>query len=64
MSKQSVKGGVWYISGRKKRQQRGDAFPFPALAAPILGKLAVPIFKKLIGEDRKYRRPPYGLRQN
>ena len=33
--------------GRKKRQQRGGAFPFAALAAPILNNLGGVTLKKL-----------------
>ena len=43
MKKQSVKRGIWYIGGRRKRQ-RGGAFPVAALAAPILGYLGGIVF--------------------
>ena len=44
MKKQSLKGGIWYICGRRKRQ-RGGAFPLAALAAPVLGNLGVTVLK-------------------
>ena len=45
-----VKKGIWYIEGkyrkrRKKRKQKGGAFPFgliASLAAPVLGEVAKP----------------------
>ena len=45
MKKQSVKKGIWYISGRRK-SQRGGAFPLAGQAAPILGNLGGIVFKK------------------
>ena len=54
--KQSVRKGVWYIGGRRKRRktkivkrQRGKGFPTGLLAsaaAPFLGEIAKPIKKK------------------
>ena len=47
--KQYVKNGVWYI-GRKKRKQKGGAFPLGLLApigAPILGEKSKPILGKI-----------------
>ena len=58
MRKKSVKRGVWYMGGRKKRRQKGGAFPFVVLAAPTLGNLGGIILKILIGGGRrkqKYR---------
>ena len=47
MKKQSVKRGIWYIGGRRKRQ-RGGAFLVAVLAAPILGYLGSIVFLKKI----------------
>ena len=60
--KQSVKKGVWYIGG-KKRKQRGGAIPIVLLAsigAPILGEIAKPIFGKIFGRGKKRRRKGIG----
>ena len=63
--KQVVKKGVWYIGGkyrksrRKKRKQKGGAFPFgliASLAAPVLGEVAKPLFKKILGRGKKRKR--------
>ena len=36
-ARQSVRGGVWYMGGRRKRRrQTGEFLPIGALAAPIL----------------------------
>lgn len=46
------------MGGRKKRRQKGGAFPFVVLAAPTLGNLGGIILKILIGGGRrkqKYR---------
>ena len=60
--KQSVKKGVWYIGGRKRyrkrvqRGQRGRGLPvglIASAAAPFLGEIAKPIFKKTFGARRK-----------
>lgn len=51
---QSIKRGVWYIAGHKKRQT-GGFFPLAAsLAVPILGSLTGPILKNIIGRRRRY----------
>ena len=47
MKKQSVKRGIWYIAGRRKRR-KGDALPLAALVAPILGYLGSIAFKKYL----------------
>ena len=55
--KQSVRKGVWYIGGKykkakKRRKQKGGAIPFgliASLAAPVLGEIAKPVFKKILG---------------
>ena len=49
-----MKKGVWYIGGkkRKKQKQNGGAISFGLIASltgPILGEVAKPIFKKIIG---------------
>ena len=63
--KQSVKKGVWYTGGRKRyrkrkeRGQRGKGLPIGLIAsaaAPFLGEIAKPIFKKIFGGRRTRRR--------
>ena len=54
--RQSIKKGIWNIGGRKR--QRGDAFPLglvASLAGPILGEVAKPIFKTILGRGIKRR---------
>ena len=61
--KQSVRKGVWYIGGRRKRRkrkivkrQRGKGFPTGLLAsaaAPFLGEIAKPILKKSFRWSKK-----------
>ena len=57
--KQTVKKGIWRIGGRykkRKRKQKGSAIPFgliASLAGPILGEVAKPIFKKIIGGRKR-----------
>ena len=59
---QTVKKGIWCIGGRykkRKRKQKGGTIPFgliASLAGPILGEVAKPIFKKIIGRGRKRKR--------
>ena len=62
---QSVKKGVWYLGGRKKKrvvrkktkkEQRGKGFPLGHLVSvgvPFLGKIAKPIIKKNFGRRKK-----------
>ena len=48
--RQSIKKYVWHIGGRKR--QKGGAFPLglvASLAGPILGEVAKPIFKTILG---------------
>ena len=55
--RQSIKKGIWHIGGRK-RQRRGG-FPLglvASLARPILGEVAKPIFKTILGRVIKRRR--------
>ena len=59
--KQVVKKGIWYVGGKKKRKQKqkGKGFPFglvASAAAPLLGEIAKPIFKKIFGRGRKRRK--------
>ena len=60
--KQSVRKGVWYIGGKKRRyikKQRGKGIPFRLIAsaaAPFLGEVAKPISKKIFGGRRRRRR--------
>ena len=54
--RQSIKKGVWHIGGRKR--QKGGAFPLglvASLAGPILGVVAKPIFKTILGRGIKRR---------
>ena len=55
--KETVKNGIWKISGRK-RKQWGGAIPFgliASFAAPVLGEIVKPIFKKKVGWSLKNR---------
>ena len=58
--KQSVRKGVWYIGGKKRRKkQKGKGFPIGLLASvglPILSEIAKPVFKKIIGRGRRSKR--------
>ena len=58
--KQIVKKGIWYIGGKKRKQkQKGKGFPFglvASAAAPFLGQIAKPIFKKIFGGKIKIKR--------
>ena len=63
--KQSVRKGVWYIGGKYKRaskrrkKQTGGAISFgliASLAAPVLGEVAKPIFKRILGRGRRKKR--------
>ena len=58
--KQSVKNGIWKTGGRKrKRKQRGGTIPFgliASLTAPVLGEIAKPVFKTILGRGTKKRR--------
>ena len=52
--KQSVKKGIWYLSGRKR--QRGKGFPLGLLAsigALIIGEVAKPILGKMFGRGKR-----------
>ena len=54
--RQSIRKGVWHIGGRKR--QRGGPFPLglvASLAGPILGEVAKPIFKTILGRGIKRR---------
>ena len=62
-AKNSVKRGTWHIGGNykraKKRTQKRGAIPFrliASLAQPVLGEVAKPIFKKIIGRGATRRR--------
>ena len=57
--RQSIKKGVWHIGGKRKRRQRGGAFPLglvASLAGPLLGEVAKPIFKTILGRGIQQRR--------
>ena len=59
--KQSVRKGVWYIGGKRRRcskRQRGGAIAFGLItsaAALFLGEVAKPLFKKSFGGRRRRR---------
>ena len=59
--KQSARGGVWYMGGRKRHRvrPRGGMFPFGAIAAPILGAVAQPLLKNIFGGKRRRKRVRY-----
>ena len=60
--KQSVRKGVWYISGkrrRKKKRQIGRCVPIgilvsAAAAASFIGEIAKPILKNVFDETKTY----------
>ena len=62
--KQSVWKGVWYTGGKYKRaskgkKQKGGAIPIwliASIAAPVLGEVAKPIFKRILGRGKKKER--------
>ena len=60
--KQSVKGGVWYIGGGRRRKigQKGFFLPIAGLlrsvAARLIGEIAKPILRKIVGGRRVTRR--------
>ena len=57
--KQTVKKGIWRIGGRykkRKRKQKGGAISFgliASLAGLIIGEVAKPINKKIIGGRKR-----------
>ena len=62
--KQSVRKGVWYLGGRKRRgrkiyrKQRGKGVPvglIASAAAPFLGEITKPLFKNFFGGRRRKR---------
>ena len=64
--RESVRKGVWYLGSRrrvrrgKKGQRGGEVLPLAGLlgaaAGPILGEIANPFFKKVVGGRRRRRR--------
>ena len=59
--KQSVRQGVWYIGGRRKRCKQKDRFLpivpiLGSLARPALGAIVGPVIKKTFGVKRQRRR--------
>ena len=62
MKKQSVRRSIWYKGGkRKRRRQKGSAFPAVVLAVLILGPTCSITIKKLFGGERKsHRRRQFG----
>ena len=60
--KQSVEKGIWRIGGRykkRKRKQKGGTIAIGLIASltgRILGEVAKPIFKKIIGRGRRKRK--------
>ena len=50
---------MWYIGGKKKRNQKGKGFligVIASLAAPVLGAVAKPIIKKIFGGKKSSRK--------
>ena len=60
--KQSVKGGVYYIGGRRRRTrgQKGGFLPIAGLLGPVaavlIGEIAKPIQRRIVGGTRVKRR--------
>ena len=57
--KQVVKINIWQKKKKKKKKQIGGAIPFgliASLAAPILGEVAKPIFKTILGRGKRKKR--------
>ena len=60
--KQSVKGGVYYMGGRRRRTrgQKGGFLPIAGLLGPVaavlIGEIAKPIQRKIVGGRRIKRR--------
>ena len=62
--KQSVRRGVWYLGGRRRKikikRHKGSAFPLMGLlvaaATPILSEVAKPLFRQFIGGRRRKTR--------
>ena len=60
--KQSVKGGVYYIGGRRRRTRglKGGFLPIAGLLGPVaavlIGEIAKPIQRKIVGGRRIKRR--------
>ena len=53
--KQVVKGG----KKRKRKKQKGGAIPLGLLASfagPVIGEIAKPIFKKILGRRKRKKR--------
>ena len=55
MKKHSIKRGIWYIGGRRKKQRAG-VYLLVALAAPILGGLGGIVLKNIFGGKIRRRR--------
>ena len=56
--KQVVKKGIWHIGSKKRKtkKQKGGAIPLGLLASfagPVIGEIAKPIFKKILGRGKK-----------
>ena len=59
--KKVVKKGIWHIGGkrRKRKNQKGGAIPLGLLtlfAGPVIGEVAKPIFKKILGRGKRKKR--------
>ena len=62
--KQSARGGVWHLGGKRSRRKGGQkkkgggrGLPIAGLLgyvpAPLIGEIAKPIFKKIVGGRRR-----------
>ena len=57
--KQVVKKGIWHIGSKKRKKQKGGAIPLGLLASfagPVIGEIAKPIFKKILGRGKKKKK--------
>ena len=60
--KQSARGGVWHLGGKKRRRKRGQKGGFlpiagllGSVAAPLISEIGKPISKKIVGRRRRRR---------
>ena len=61
--RQSIDKEIWHIGGRRRRRQRGGAFPLglvTSLAAPLLAEVANPILKTILGRGIQQQRRKRG----
>ena len=58
---QSVRGGVWYMGGRKRRRQKQTwgFFALTAFVGALLGAVGGKVIKKIFGGSRRRKRAKY-----